>query len=53
MLRICRKCGKEYILALALAYGYTEEYLSSIWAEMVADGDMDWDFFVGVTMERD
>lgn len=44
---------KTTIPALALASGYTEEYLSSIWDEMVADGDPDWDLFVGITMERD
>lgn len=41
------------ILVLAATYGYTEAYLSSVWAEMVADGDPDWDLFVGITMERD
>lgn len=48
------KCFYETTIpALSLAYGYTEEYLTRIWNEMVDDGEPDWDLFVGITMERD
>ena len=38
---------------LAMMTGYTWGFLMDIWNEMVEDGEDDWDFFVGVTLELD
>lgn len=38
---------------LAKASGYSWDFLVDMYNEMVEDGEYDWDYFVGVTMEHD
>ena len=33
--------------------GYPYGYLFALFTDMIYDNDIDWDYFVGVTMERD
>ncbi len=38
---------------LAKLTGYGVDFLMDIWRELLEDGESDWSYFVGVTMELD
>lgn len=44
---------EETIAGLAAITGYAYDYLLDLWNEECTDGDADFDYFVGVTLERD
>lgn len=44
---------EDEIERLAKLTGYTWDFLMDIWTEMLEDGENDWSYFVGVTLELD
>lgn len=38
---------------LARKTGYARDFLMDMWNEECEEGDADWDYFVGVTLEQD
>ena len=43
----------DEIERLAQLTGYGVDFLMGVWNEMLEDGEDDWSFFVGVTLELD
>lgn len=46
-------CIEKTIAALAEITGYDFDYLMDLWIEECEEGDGDFEYFLGVTLEQD